>query len=131
MYSPKPLNRGSKDGLLGPVTIAAGRDIFQAPTLLERAVDGSTGKGERLAPRYHSQSSKYAVKSFARCGEFRERIQRDLGCPAPWRKIFSFSFDPNHRLILCRLIPHEGTLAIVTNVGMRCGGREGVIDEQR
>jgi hypothetical protein len=30
-----------------------------------------------------------------------------------------------------RLIPHEGALAIVTNVGMGCGGREGARDERR
>src|ERR1700761_4062128 len=52
-------------------------------------------------------------------------------CPAPVAKIFSFPFDPNHRLILCCLIPHEGTLAIVTNVGMGCGGRRCAFDEQR
>jgi hypothetical protein len=32
---------------------------------------------------------------------------------------------------LGRLIPHEGALAIVTNVGMGCGGREGAQDERR
>jgi hypothetical protein len=45
-------------------------------------------------------------------------------CPAPREKIFSFSSDPNHRLIQRCLIPHEGALAIVTNVGMGCGGRK-------
>jgi hypothetical protein len=38
-------------------------------------------------------------------------------CPAPFTKIFLFSFDPNHRLILCRPVPNEGRLAIVTNAG--------------
>jgi len=38
-------------------------------------------------------------------------------CPALVAKIFSFPFDPNHRLIPCCPVPNEGRLAIVTNAG--------------
>jgi hypothetical protein len=57
------------------------------------------------------------TKTPARSREFLKRIQSDLGCPAPRRKIFLFSSDPNHRLILGHPTPREGRIMIVTNVG--------------
>jgi hypothetical protein len=39
---------------------------------------------------------------------FIEPVQRDLPSPVPFAKIIAFPFDPNHRLILSCLIPHEG-----------------------
>jgi hypothetical protein len=65
--------------------------------------------------------------SNARIGEFIEPDQVDLAGPAPFAKIFRFPFDPNHRLISCRLIPLKGRIAIVTDVGMGCGGRGSVV----
>jgi hypothetical protein len=46
--------------------------------------------------------------------------------PALAAKIFLFSTDPNQRHNCRRLIPYEGALAIVTNVGVGCGGRGSV-----
>jgi hypothetical protein len=39
--------------------------------------------------------------------------------------------DPNQMLIPCHPVPREGTLAIVTDVGMGCGGRRCAFDEWR
>jgi hypothetical protein len=44
-------------------------------------------------------------------------------CPAPFEKRFLFSADPNHLYKLAPSCPERGALAIVTNVGMGCGGR--------
>jgi hypothetical protein len=54
---------------------------------------------------------------FARREQFIETDQRDLPCPASFVKIFFFTANPNHLLILCRPVPHEGRLAIVTDAG--------------
>jgi hypothetical protein len=62
----------------------------------------------------------------------------EMGCPsgkspeaclAFRAKIFRFTFDPNHRFNFARLTAHEGRLAIVTDVAVRCGGRSGTQDE--
>src|SRR5258705_7967090 len=42
-------------------------------------------------------------------------------CPAPFAKIFRFSFDPNQFTESGRPVPSEGRFAIVTDVG--CGMR--------
>jgi hypothetical protein len=41
----------------------------------------------------------------------------DLGCPAPFSKIFLFPLDPNHLYVRLRLVPLEGRFAIVTDAG--------------
>ena len=46
-----------------------------------------------------------------------------VSCPALSRKIFRFVEHPNQTYNCRRLIPHEGRIAIVTDVGMGCGGR--------
>ena len=38
-------------------------------------------------------------------------------CPAPFAKIFTFPFYPNHFYIPRRPVPNEGRIAIVTDVG--------------
>ncbi len=48
-------------------------------------------------------------------------------CRAPRAKIFRFADDPNQTYKFRRLIPHEGRIAIVTDVGMGCGGRDSVV----
>ena len=48
-------------------------------------------------------------------------------CRVPCAKIFRFAPDPNQTYNARRLIPHEGRIAIVTDVGMGCGGRENVV----
>jgi hypothetical protein len=48
---------------------------------------------------------------------FIEQSQADLGRPVPSQKIFRFAADPNHTYIHCRLVPHEGRIAIVTDAG--------------
>jgi hypothetical protein len=50
---------------------------------------------------------------------------------SPARKNILLPFEGKSPAYFVRLIPHEGALAIVTNVGVRCGGREGAFDEQR
>jgi len=47
-------------------------------------------------------------------------------CRVPRAKIFRFALTPNQTYNARRLIPHEGRIAIVTDVGMRCGGRDDV-----
>src|SRR5665213_199859 len=50
---------------------------------------------------------------------------------SPICKNIFISFRPKSPAYNGRLIPHEGALAIVTNVGMGCGGRRCAFDEQR
>src|SRR5437016_10651640 len=38
-------------------------------------------------------------------------------CRVPFAKINLFAIDPNHSYTRCRLVPHEGRLAIVTDAG--------------
>src|SRR5436190_10670872 len=45
-------------------------------------------------------------------------------CQAPKRKIFRFIRNPNQDYIHFHPVPTRGALAIVTNVGRGCGGRE-------
>jgi hypothetical protein len=44
----------------------------------------------------------------ARRGDFVETIQAASTCPAPFAKIFPFSFDPNHLHIPRHPVPHRG-----------------------
>jgi hypothetical protein len=50
---------------------------------------------------------------------------------SPSAKNIFISFQPKSPAYFGCLIPHEGALAIVTNVGMGCGGRGRAFDEQR
>src|SRR5665647_1711727 len=45
-------------------------------------------------------------------------------CPSPSAKIFRLTCRANHHYKLAPSHPNEGRLAIVTNVAMRCGGRQ-------
>jgi hypothetical protein len=59
--------------------------------------------------------------------EIRQADQPDLVGPVALLIIFRFSSDPNHLFNPRRLIPQKGRIAIVTNVGMGCGGRGSVV----
>jgi hypothetical protein len=61
--------------------------------------------------------------------DFVERDQSDLGRPAPFKKIFLFSADPNHFYIRSRLAPLEGRIAIVTDAGWDAVDAGGAKDE--
>ena len=50
-----------------------------------------------------------------------------IACPAPFAKIFRFPSRANHLLISRHAVPREGALAVVTDVGMGCGGRGSVV----
>ncbi len=54
-----------------------------------------------------------------------------MPCPVPLRKIFLLSRRANQNYKPRRLVPERGALAIVTNVGTGCGGRGGVVCEDR
>src|SRR2546423_1553402 len=53
----------------------------------------------------------------ARRAEFVEADQADLGCPVPFAKIFLSPFYPNQIYNPRHPVPHEGRIAIVTDVG--------------
>src|SRR5665213_1854015 len=57
-----------------------------------------------------------SVIHISKSDDFIEADQRDLPCPVPGVKIFCFTSDPNHRLILGHPVPNEGRFAIVTDV---------------
>src|SRR6266849_5929559 len=61
----------------------------------------------------------------ARTADFIEPDQRDLPCPVLRSKRFRFAADPNQNYNLRCSIPLQGRIAIVTDVGMGCGGRFG------
>jgi hypothetical protein len=46
-----------------------------------------------------------------------DEANQRFACPALFAKIFPFSRDPNHFTYLCRPVPPEGRLAIVTDAG--------------
>jgi hypothetical protein len=48
---------------------------------------------------------------------FLKRIKLILAVQSPPQKKFLFAPDPNHFRYLCRLVPPEGRLAIVTDAG--------------
>jgi hypothetical protein len=50
----------------------------------------------------------------------------EFACPAPPTKIFLFSPDPNQFYKPAVLSRYEGRIAIVTDVGIGCGGRGSV-----
>ena len=50
-------------------------------------------------------------------------------CPAPFAKIFLFSFDPNQQYIVHRLVPLQGRIAIVTDAGRDAMDVDGAADE--
>ena len=50
-----------------------------------------------------------------------------MPCPVFFSKIFPLPSRPKSPAYPARLIPHEGRIAIVTNVGMGCGGRGSVV----
>jgi hypothetical protein len=51
-------------------------------------------------------------------------FQADLGRPVPAAKIFLFPSDPNQIYTSRHPVPHEGRIAIVTDVGTGCDGRD-------
>ena len=51
------------------------------------------------------------------------RIQADLGRPVPSAKNISLRRLTQITCIFAHPVPHEGRLAIVTDVGAGCGGR--------
>jgi hypothetical protein len=61
--------------------------------------------------------SPSSVKAALRIAQNCPSGKSAICCPAPFAKIFLFSSDPNHFTYLCRLVPHEGRLAIVTDAG--------------
>jgi hypothetical protein len=46
-----------------------------------------------------------------------DRQITELAVQPPLQKYFPFTPDPNHFTYLCRPVPHEGRLAIVTDAG--------------
>jgi hypothetical protein len=46
------------------------------------------------------QDINASPKSRARCGDFAQWLQGDLGCPDGKRKIFGFTRMPNHRFLM-------------------------------
>jgi hypothetical protein len=71
-------------------------------------------------------NSRFTSRRAARRTRFVEAIQSDLPCPALPSKTFPFPASPNQTYIRRRPVPIRGALAIVTNVGMGCGGRGSV-----
>ena len=79
-----------------------------------------------LWPHWHPTIHQTGANSVARRDEFPEAIQRDLPCPAPLRKIFRLTRRANQNYKPRHLVLKRGALAIVTNVGTGCGGRDSV-----
>jgi hypothetical protein len=71
-----------------------------------------------------------SAKTRARKSQFRKTIQADLGCPDLRRKIFIFLFFRNWRTLALSRPEIEGRIAIVTDVGLGCGGRALSRDER-
>jgi hypothetical protein len=53
--------------------------------------------------------------------------QCDLPCSDFSTEKFRFSLPANQLPLSYRPVPHEGRFAIVTNVGMGCGGRDSAV----
>jgi hypothetical protein len=83
-----------------------------------------TGSASNTAPSPRIRKAISTAFPLRQNTDFREPVQSDLGCPDLAQKIFRFSPGANHLLIHSRLTPHEGRIAIVTDVGVGCGGRE-------
>jgi hypothetical protein len=60
----------------------------------------------------------------ARKQKISKSFQADLPGPVPREKRIRFSPDPNQSYNSCHPGPQEGRIAIVTDVGSGCGGRE-------
>jgi hypothetical protein len=67
--------------------------------------------------------SIFARRALARRAKISLRAKT---CPPLRAKIFRFAFDPNQTYSFHRPGPQEGRIAIVTDVGMGCGGRGSV-----
>jgi hypothetical protein len=114
------MNRFSFHNPLGHKTAeaTAGRDedrVGGFALLLDR--DG------RLRRRWLALS---ALRYLARKIQFPKPIQADLGGPVPARKIFRFTFNPNHQRISGCPVPARGAVARRHERGTGCGGRESV-----
>jgi hypothetical protein len=71
-------------------------------------------------------NSRFTSRRAEHKARFVEAIQSDLPSPVLPSKTFPFPASPNQIYIPRRPVPIRGALAIVTNVGMGCGGRGSV-----
>jgi hypothetical protein len=68
------------------------------------------------------------ISGSSHAGLHQTRINSKLTRPCPGNIISEFQKyrlppDPNQSYMFCHPVPHEGRIAIVTDVGMGCGGR--------
>jgi hypothetical protein len=82
--------------------------------------------------RYRGVASGWVERTqySAIASEFARRGKSANQCPALLTKIFRFTSDPNHFHSCAVLSSTRGRIAIVTDVGMGCGGRNGVRRER-
>jgi hypothetical protein len=83
--------------------------------------------GTIRAPPCWRLSTRQALQRRARRHDFLQRLQGDLARPVSSAKRFLFSIAPNQIYKPCRPGPKEGRIAIVTYVGLGCGGRGSVV----
>jgi len=86
--------------------------------MLQRGLHGSR---RRYAPPHHEVCSPAAA---ARKQKISKSFQSDLPGPALREKRIPFARDPNQSYKSRHPGPQEGRIAIVTDVGPGCGGRE-------
>src|SRR5258705_12475479 len=97
-----------------------------------RRCEASSGDGAEpvIGPRYARTRWRlltmrvYGPTGFARGGKVLQSFQADLPGPVLREKRILFSHDANQSYKSRHPGPQEGRIAIVTNVGPGCGGRE-------
>jgi hypothetical protein len=97
-----------------------------------RQCEASSGDGAEpvIGPRYARTRWRlltmrvYGPTGFARRGKVLQSFQADLPRPVLREKRIPFTRDPNQSYKSRHPGPQEGRIAIVTNVGPGCGGRE-------
>src|SRR6266566_3280774 len=82
---------------------------------------------ETSTPIRHRGSDQRGVRPCRGSGPTGKSVAVPFFCRVLARKINRFAPDPNQTYKFRRLIPHEGRIAIVTDVGMGCGGRDSVV----
>jgi hypothetical protein len=93
------------------------RSVFDFSAIVATLSELSNESRPALAP-------SGAPRKDAAKGQFPKAFQADLGRPVTGTKIFRLTCRANHWFNFACLTADEGRLAIVTNVAVRCGGRE-------